>query len=108
STERRKSDAPSCRTSALVVSVRVNTMRQIISAEAMKVAALIKKTTWRPTNVAMRPPSAEPMAMVAAVVEADSELVVSNSSAPFVMTGMVARLAALKKDEMEKSAAPTA
>ena len=36
------------------------------------------------------------------------ELVVSSSSALFVMTGMVARLAALKKAETEKSAAPTA
>ena len=46
--------------------------------------------------------------MVAAVVEAESELIVSSSSASFVMTGIVARLAALKKDEIEKSEAPTA
>jgi hypothetical protein len=83
-------------------------MRRMISAEARKVAALRTKTRSRPKKVAISPPKAEPTAMVPAVVEAESELAASNSSAPAQMFGMVARLAALKKAEAEKSDAPTA
>src|SRR4051812_61521 len=83
-------------------------MRRIISAEATKVSALSMKTVSRPKAVAITPPSAEPMAMVAAVVEAESELATSSSSVPSTKFGIDARLAALKKAETEKSAAPTA
>ncbi len=46
--------------------------------------------------------------MVAAVVEADRELAASSSSVSRTRFGIVARFAALKKEETEKSDAPTA
>ena len=45
--------------------------------------------------------------MVAAVVEAESELAARSSSVPPTRFGIEARLAALKKAETEKSDAPT-
>ena len=57
-------------------------MRLIIIAETRKVAALSTKTVLRPTNVARTPPSADPTAIVAAVVEAESEFALNNSCAP--------------------------
>ena len=83
-------------------------MRRIISAEATKVSAFRMKTVSRPSAVAIAPPSAEPTAMVAAVVEAEREFAASSSSVPSTRFGMEERLAALKKAETEKSAAPTA
>src|SRR5881227_1300535 len=82
-------------------------MRRIISAEATKVKALRTKTVSRPSTVATPPPSAEPTAMVAAVVEAEREFAARSSSVPPTRFGMEARLAALKNAETEKSDAPT-
>jgi hypothetical protein len=77
------------------------------SAEMMKVAALRMKTVSRPAKVATSPPTAEPTAMVAAVVAAESELAASSSSVSRTRFGSVARFAALKKAETQKSDAPT-
>ncbi len=78
----------------------------IIKAEMRKVTALRMKTRSRLMKVATSPPSAEPMAMVAAVVEAESAFAVKSASGDGTMFGIAARFAALKKAESVKRLAP--
>jgi hypothetical protein len=61
------------------------------------------KTVFLPMKVAVNPPRADPMAIVAAVVDDEREFALNSASGCLIRFGIAARFATLKNADIENS-----